>query len=298
MVALGGDAGVDLGVVHKHRAVRDIGAAVMNALEPALLVDGEAVAIAGLLAVGEHERGHHLVDALAGAYAGVGVVLHPGLKVADGAVDRTGPDRSAEVADLAVAVLGGRVALGLVGDHVAGRRTHHGPGHAERAEHVVLHEGVEILARGALDDGGGQAEGRVVVVPLGAGGVLERWLALNDVDQLGAVDPVAAVEAAARHAQQVEEFAESRGVGDEVPHLDGAVEPGQFGDVGADVVVEGEVAAFGLQHDGEGGELLGGGADVGAGVLFERQAVGQVGHAGGVGVERLAVAPDTDRGAG
>ena len=82
------------------------------------------------------------------------------------------------------------------------------------------------------------------------------------------------------------------------PHLDGVFEFGQLGDVGADVVVEGKVAAFGLEHDREGGELLRGGADVGACVGLEGDAVGQVGHPVGLRVEGLAVSPHADRGAG
>ena len=97
---------------------------------------------------------------------------------------------------------------------------------------------MEILARSALDDGRGEPVGRVVVVPLGPGRVLERRLPPHDVDEFGAVDPVAAIEAAARHSQKVEELAEARRVGDQVPHLDGVVEFGQLGDVSADVVVE------------------------------------------------------------
>ena len=160
------------------------------------------------------------------------------------------------------------------------------------------HEDVEILPRRALHDDRREPEGRVVVVPLGARDVLELRLALHDLDDLRAADPVATVEAAAGHAQQIEELAQAGGVGDEVTHLDGVVEFGQLGDVGADVVVEGQVAAFGLEHDREGGELLRGRADVGAGVGGEGDAVGQVGHPVGLRVEGLAVAPNPDGGPG
>ena len=98
---------------------------------------------------------------------------------------------------------------------------------------------MEVQTRGALHDGRGEPEGRVVVVPLGTGGVLERRLPLHDIDELRTVDPVTAVETAARHAQQVEELAQTGRVGDEVANLDRPVECGEFGDVGADVVVEG-----------------------------------------------------------
>ena len=63
----------------------------------------------------------------------------------------------------------------------------------------------------------------------------------------------------------------------------------------ADVVVQREQPALGLEHDGEGRELLGGRADVGARVGGERDAVGEVGHAVGLRVERLPVAPDLYR---
>ena len=51
-----------------------------------------------------------------------------------------------------------------------------------------------------------------------------------------------------------------------------------------------------LEHDGEGGELLRGRADVGARVGLEGDPVGEVGRAVGVRVDRLAVSPHADRG--
>ena len=163
--------------------------------------------------------------------------------------------------------------------------------HPQGLEDVLAHEGGEVLAGGALDDDRGQAEGGVVVVPLGAGLVLERGLALDDVDDLGTVDPVASVEAASGHARQVQELAQAGGMGDEVAYGDGVAELGQLRDVPADVVVQREQSPLGLQHDGEGGELLGGRSDVGARVGGEGDAVGEVGHAVGPGEQRLAVAP-------
>ena len=174
---------------------------------------------------------------------------------------------------------------------------HHGPGHAQRAEYVLLHEHVVVLPRSALDDDRGESVCRVVVVPLRAGDILECRLPLHDLNDLRAVDPVAPVEAASGHAEQVQELAQARGVGDEVPHLDGLVELGQLGDVGADVVVKRQEAALRLQHDREGGELLRGGADVGACIGLEGDPVGQVGHSVGLRVQGLAVSPHADRGA-
>ena len=98
---------------------------------------------------------------------------------------------------------------------------------------------MEVLPGGALDDDGREAERRVVVVPLRAGFVLERRLPLHDVDEFRTVDPVPVVEAAARHPQQVQEFAQPRRVRDQVLHLNGVRELREFGDVLADVVIEG-----------------------------------------------------------
>ena len=61
--------------------------------------------------------------------------------------------------------------------------------------------------------------------------------------------------------------------------------------MGADVVIKGEESPLRLQHDGERGELLRGGADVRARVLREGQSVGEVGHAVRLREQRAAVAP-------
>ena len=152
----------------------------------------------------------------------------------------------------------------------------------------------EVLAGGALDDDRGEPERRVVVIVLGAGVVLKGRLALHDVDELRAVDPVALVEEAAGHAHEVQEFAQARRVREKMTDLDGLVEGWQLGNVLADVVVQRQQPALLLQHDGEGGELLRGRADVGAGLRRERDRVGEVGHPVGLRIQGAPVTPHLD----
>ncbi len=169
--------------------------------------------------------------------------------------------------------------------------------HAQRLEHVLGHPVLERRLRHTLHDEREQPVARVVVVPLGAGRVLQLGLTLHDADDVVAVDVVLG-EKQARHRKHREIVAVAARVREQVAERDRFAEVGKLGDVLADIVIERESALIRQQRDGEGGELLRGRRDVGRRVDGEGDAVGEARHAIGPLKHDLAMREDADSDAG
>ena len=279
--------------------MRVVGPAVLDAPLAGPLVQDQAQAVVGRLAVGQDVRRRHLVDQPPPAQRARAQVVEPERQVADRRVDPAGPHRAVEV-DRVVppAVVAQPVALGAVRDH--DRRV--GPDdrvrHAQRSEHVLGHPLGERLAAHALDDHRREHVARVVVVPDRARSVLERRLALDDLDHLRPVERLAQVDAPPSERQRVQELAVAARVREQVAEGDRRAQVGQLREVLADVVVQAQRAALGQEPQGERRELLGRGADVGPGVGRHRDAVGQVGQPVGPLEHDLAVVHDGHQRAG
>jgi len=112
IVALHGDAGVDLRVKDQLRPMSDIGAAVVDALQRSLGIDEQSHAVSGGFAVGQAERSHHFLDKGGIADGRIQQIPGPFLQIGHRRVDPAGTHGATQVTDRTpVAVLSGSVTL-------------------------------------------------------------------------------------------------------------------------------------------------------------------------------------------
>ena len=159
--------------------------------------------------------------------------------------------------------------------------------HAGGGEDVVLEVTTEGLAGELLDEHAEQEVAGVAGVELAAGGELEGGVLEDRGDLLRGVAG-AGLDAGGGEAVGV--VGDAGGVGEEVADRDAGA--GVVGEVGAQLVVEVELAGVAELEDGDGGELLGEAADLEAGVGVDRLGVAVVGAAVVADVQELAVFGD------